>query len=68
MTTAGAGAPVPERRQNIVLRELLDEVIQLARHLAKRAPSMTEGELAYARDRLEWLAEEIFAQTTGESR
>lgn len=59
--TGGSG---PERRQNVVLRELIDEVVQLARHLSRRAPSMTPAELTYARERLEWLAEEIFAQTT----
>lgn len=58
------GPATPDRRRNVVLRELLDEVIQLARHLSRRAPSMSESELSYARERLEWLAEEIFAQTT----
>jgi len=58
------GPATPERRRNIVLRELLDEVIQLARHLSRRAPAMSDSELSYARERLEWLAEEIFGQTT----
>lgn len=58
------GHATPERRRNIVLRELLDEVIQLARHLSRRGTGMSESELAYARERLEWLADEIFAQTT----
>ena len=59
-----SGPGTPDRRRNVVLRELLDEVIQLARHLSRRAPAMSESELSYARERLEWLAEEIFAQTT----
>ena len=59
-----SGNATPDRRRNVVLRELLDEVIQLARHLSRRAPAMSESELSYARERLEWLADEIFAQTT----
>ena len=58
------GPATPDRRRNVVLRELLDEVTQLARHLSRRSPSMSSAELSYARERLEWLADEIFAQTT----
>jgi hypothetical protein len=57
-----------ERRQNVALRELLDEMIQLSRHLANRAASLPESELTYARKRLEWLGDEIWRQVTGESR
>jgi len=53
-----------ERRQNVVLRELLDELIQLSRHLSNHAPTLASSELAYARDRLEWLADEIWRQVT----
>ena len=51
-----------ERRQNLVLRELLDEMIQLSRHLANRARMLSDAELTYARKRLEWLADEIWRQ------
>jgi hypothetical protein len=53
-----------ERRQNVVLRELLDEMIQLSRHLSNHAPTLPAGELTYARERLEWLADEIWRQVT----
>ena len=53
-----------ERRQNVALRELLDELIQLSRHLSNHAPTLAPSELAYARDRLEWLADEIWRQVT----
>jgi len=53
-----------ERRQNVALRELLDELIQLSRHLSNHAPSLAASELAYARDRLEWLADEIWRHVT----
>ena len=57
-----------ERRQNVVLRELLDEMIQLSRHLSNHAPTLPPNELAYARERLEWLADEIWRQVTGDDR
>lgn len=57
-----------ERRQNIALRELLDEMIQLSRHLSNHAPTLPANELSYARDRLEWLADEIWRQVTTEDR
>lgn len=56
-----------ERRQNLALRELLDELIQLSRHLANRARMLPDAELTYARQRLEWLADEIWRQVGGGS-
>jgi hypothetical protein len=56
--------PARDRRQNVVLRELLDELIQLSRHLSHHAPTLPPSELAYARDRLEWLADEIWRHAT----
>ena len=55
-----------DRRQNVALRELLDEMIQLSRHLSNHAPNLTASELAYARDRLEWLADEIWRDVTSD--
>jgi hypothetical protein len=57
-----------ERRQNVVLRELLDEMIELSRHLSNHAATLPAAELSYARDRLEWLGDEIWRQVTGEKR
>ena len=57
-----------ERRRNVVLRELLDEMIQLSRHLSNHAATLPANELDYARDRLEWLADEIWRQVTTEGR
>jgi hypothetical protein len=56
--------PSRDRRQNVALRELLDEMIQLSRHLSNHAAALPASELAYARDRLEWLADEIWRQVT----
>lgn len=55
-----------DRRQNVALRELLDEMIQLSRHLSNHAATLPASELAYARDRLEWLADEIWRHVTAE--
>jgi len=54
-----------ERRHNVVLRDLLDEMLQVARHLSNNAPSMSASELTYARERLEWLVDEVWEQATG---
>lgn len=53
-----------DRRQNVALRELLDEMIQLSRHLSNHAPTLATSELTYARERLEWLADEIWRLVT----
>lgn len=60
--------PTRDRRQNVALRELLDEMIQLSRHLSNHAPTLPANELAYARDRLEWLADEIWRHVTTEDK
>ena len=52
--------PGGERRTNRALRELLDELIALARHLSRRSADMSQLELDYAQQRLEWLADEIW--------
>ncbi|HKG91311.1 MAG TPA: hypothetical protein VKA84_05445 [Gemmatimonadaceae bacterium] len=54
-------APSPsDRRADLTLRELLDEMIAHVRDIARRAPQMTDAERAYAQERLEWLADEIW--------
>jgi hypothetical protein len=52
----------------VALRELLDEMIQLSRHLSNHAPALGAAELRYARERMEWLGDEIWRQVTGERR
>ena len=64
---ARRGGPSPgdiERRTNLTLRELLDELIEMTRHLSRNAPHMPQNELTYARERMEWLANEIWDQAT----
>jgi len=57
-----------ERRQNQTLRELLDEMIELARHLANHAAELAPSELEYAHERMEWLASEVWDHATRDLR
>jgi len=54
----------PERRRNQTLRELLDEMIDLARHLTNHVAELSPSELEYAHERMEWLAGEIWEHAT----
>ena len=49
-----------ERRHNLELRERLDQIMDLARHLYRSASDMSREELEEARERIEWLAQEIW--------
>ncbi|UCC71124.1 MAG: hypothetical protein JSV86_12090 [Gemmatimonadota bacterium] len=49
-----------ERRHNLELRERLDEILELARKLFREASQMSPDELEQARERVEWLAQEIW--------
>ena len=55
-----------ERRANRPLREVLDELLEHARVIARRAKDMTAEELNYAQQRLEWLADEVWRVATGQ--
>ncbi len=58
---SGATAPpTPERRRKPTLREVLDELVGHVRDIARRAPTMSQSELDYAQQRLEWLADEVW--------
>ena len=61
MTAPGGPPPQGERRTNRALRELLDELIALVRHLARHSANMSQVEMDYAQQRMEWLADEIWA-------
>ena len=58
-------APANERRHNHTLREILGELVEHARDIAKRAATMTPEELEQAQERLEWLADEVWRVATG---
>ena len=57
--------PQVERRRSRPLRELLDELLQHTRDIARRAKEMTPQELEYSQQRLEWLADEVWRVATG---
>lgn len=66
-SSVSASSPPPERRHNRPLREVLDELLNHTREIARRAKSMTPAELDYAQQRLEWLADEVWRVATGET-
>ncbi|MFI5278875.1 MAG: hypothetical protein ACHQU1_00160 [Gemmatimonadales bacterium] len=49
-----------ERRSNPTLREALDELITHVRHVVRDVKTMSQQDLEYAQERLEWLAEEVW--------
>ena len=54
----------PERRANRELREVLDELVQHVRHVARNIRTMSKEELDYSEERLEWLADEVWRSAT----
>lgn len=56
-----------ERRSNHVLREVLDELIDHIRNVARYRETMPPQEIQYAQQRLEWLADELWRLSTEES-
>lgn len=61
MSPSASSGVENERRRNPELRDLLDELLALVRHLSHRAETLTPAETEYARHRLEWLADEIWS-------
>lgn len=53
-------APGGERRANRELREVLDELVEHVRYVARNVKTMSQGQLDYAEERLEWLADEVW--------
>lgn len=54
----------PERRGNRQLREVLDELIEHVRYVARNVETMSKQDLEYAEERLEWLADEVWRNAT----
>ena len=59
--------PREERRANRPLREVLDDLLEHARDIARRTTTMTAAERDYAQQRLEWLADEVWRAATAEA-
>ena len=55
-----AAKPLPERRQQRVLREVIDELIDHVRDVTRSAQDKGPSDLDYAHERLQWLADEIW--------
>ena len=58
--------PAPEeRRANRALREVLDELVEHVRYVARNVRSMSKQDLEYAEERLEWLTDEVWRTALG---
>ncbi len=53
-----------ERRVNRSLREVLDELVEHVRYVARNVQRMSKQDLEYAEERLEWLADEVWRAAT----
>ena len=53
-----------ERRSNRELREVLDELVEHVRYVARNVRTMSKQDLEYAEERLEWLADEVWRAAT----
>lgn len=49
-----------ERRSRRELREVLDELVEHVRYVARNVRTLSKQELEYAEQRLEWLADEVW--------
>lgn len=54
-----------ERRNNRDLREVLDELVEHVRYVARNVGTLSRQDLEYAEERLEWLADEVWRSATG---
>ncbi len=54
----------PERRKRAALREAVQDLLQHVRNIADGARTMSDHELSYAEERLEWLADEVWRTVT----
>ena len=54
----------PDRRVNRELREVLDELVEHVRYVARNVKTMSQQDLEYAEERLEWLADEVWRAAT----
>lgn len=55
-----ASSSPSERRVKLVLREVLDELIEHVRDLSNRRRELSPEEIDYAQQRLQWLADEVW--------
>lgn len=58
------GQPPNERRANRELREVLDELVEHVRYVARNVRTLSKQDLEYAEERLEWLADEVWRAAT----
>ncbi len=59
--------PPSERRVNRELREVLDELVEHVRYVARNVQTLSKQDMEYAEERLEWLADEVWRAATDAS-
>ena len=61
--SAGSTAPEDDRRHNLALREVVNELVDHVRSISGKLGHLSSDELEYNQERLEWLADEIWRLT-----
>lgn len=49
-----------DRRHNLALREVLDDLVEHVRWISRNVTSLGPDEMEYAQQRLEWMADEVW--------
>lgn len=52
-----------DRRENLVLREVVNELVDHVRWISQHLHELSAERLDYAQERLEWLADEVWRLT-----
>ncbi len=58
-----ASSTPEERRQNLALREVVNELVDHVRWISQNLRGLSPMEIEHAQDRLEWLADEVWRLT-----
>ncbi len=60
MTTDDSAASPADRREKIILREVVDDFIAHVREVSGRGGEMSPEEIQHAQQRMQWLADEVW--------
>ena len=58
--TDGSSTPKDDRREKVILREVVDDFIAHVREVSRRGGEMSPEEIEYAQQRMQWLADEVW--------
>ena len=60
MTTDESATSPTDRREKIILREVVDDFIAHVRDVSGRGSDMSPEEIQHAQQRMQWLADEVW--------